>query len=306
MAAELYGRLIMAVIIIRHPDPDRSFFRKILPVNDAERLAPERFRLHLLSVFEDLFDDGTCLGQRGLGFESDLGNRMRHRIKPLNPFIPGFHRRIGIAAIAMGQNPVTEQKELPGPADPGGIRRMDHLHAVLLFLDLEADLEAAVGPDLLIDDAAGFLGRKNHMHAEASADPGHRDQVPHKIRTVFFQLRKLIHDDDQCRKIRQFALRGPETLIRREIHNRLRYEIRHLLEQHFPPVTFVFKRDERAFHAGDIKIAENPCHMGDRIGGVGKQLGGTAALEVDHHKLQFPRAVIGRKRQQQRDDQLDF
>ena len=98
---------------------------------------------------------------------------------------------------------------------------MNHFHTVLLFLHFQTDLEPGVGPDLLVHHPAWFLRSQNHMHAKGAADPGNTDQIPHEIRTFFFQFCKFIHDDHQGRQIRQFQICTPVLLIGRQMHHRL-------------------------------------------------------------------------------------
>ena len=95
----------------------------------------------------------------------------------------------------MRRNSVKEQISFSRLPDVCGIGFMNHFVAVGRILYLKTDTESGIGPDLLINDSARFLCRKNHMNTEASSDTRHTDEVFHNFRLFFLQLRKLVHND---------------------------------------------------------------------------------------------------------------
>ena len=85
---------------------------------------------------------------------------------------------------------------------------MDDVLRILLFQNLQTDLEMTVRPDLLVDAAAGFLRRQKQMDAKAPADAGDRDQFSDQLRIFLLEFRKFIrHDQQMCHRFKTVVLR---------------------------------------------------------------------------------------------------
>ena len=110
--------------------------------------------------------------------------------------------RAGIAGLENFKQLVVSDLQIT-PADfrqLRGLWALEHFHAVLPVLHFEAELEAGVAPDLLVDHAGRLLSRENQMYAKASAHARGADELFDKVRLLLFELGKFIADDDQVRQ----------------------------------------------------------------------------------------------------------
>ena len=164
----------------------------------------------------------------------------------------------------------------------GRIGLVEHILTVLLVGHPQTQAELGIGPDIVVDGAGGLLGRQDQMDTQASTHLGHGDQLPHKLRLLPLQLRKLI-DDDEHMGDGQAGLAGFHQLgVAVDVVDTVLVEdplTAHILtlDGNHGPVDLV---------AGEV--GDGAQHMGQIV----KEVCHAAALEVDDEEAHIQGTVI--------------
>ena len=217
--------------------------------------------------------------------------------------------RAGISGLEQLEQLVVADLQIAAPdaRQIGSLRPLEHFHAVLPVLHLQAELEARVAPDLVVDDAGGLLRGKDQVDAETPAHTGGADQLLDELRLLLFQLGKFIADDDQVRqRLRCRALPVELAVLVNVIDAELAEDL-------LPPLDLTFQRKQRALRlvdAGGGAFFLTAPGFGDIRNDAGdvrraaEQIRHAAAFVVDQDKCDLVRVIVQHQGENERLDQL--
>ena len=146
--------------------------------------------------------------------------------------------------------------EAAGRRERRRVRPLDDLHAVGLLLHLEADAEAAVGPDLVVDHARRLLGGQDEVHAEAAADARRAHELAHELRLLALQLGELVRDDQQVRQRLGDRAVAIQALVLVDVDVARAGGRAGLVEERLPPLQLALDRDQRAVDRGPVEVGD--------------------------------------------------
>ena len=181
-------------------------------------------------------------------------------------------------------------------------RRLDHLVAVLLGLDLQTQTELRVAPDLVIHNAGRLLRGEDEVDTERAADARRRNDLLHEIGILRFQLSKLIGNDDQVRDRLGDNAFFIQTDIIVDVIDGVAHSQRGLRKQRLPLDKLRLDRAQRAVDLAAVDVRDRTEHM-RKVTELARH---AAALEVDDHKGDLVRVEQRRHGQDIRLQDLRF
>ena len=227
----------------------------------------------------------------------------RHRLQfGVDIFLSGHIRRTRIARLHLFKDFViahlNEAAARLGHAPR--IRMMQHLHGILSVLHFEADVEAGVRPNLVIDHAAGLLRRQNQVNAERSAHARRAFQLRHEVRLIALQLRKFIRHDEQMRQRLPHLAAVAEFVVIVDVLNL--QPRKNLLSA----LDFRAQRIKRALNLVAVDIRDFARNMRQGVIAVAENVGHAAALVIDEDEGYLVGMIVDGQRQQHRLNKFRF
>ena len=166
--------------------------------------------------------------------------------------------------------------------------RLEDLVGILPRLHLEAELEARVGPDLLVYLAGRLLRGEDEVNAQRTADARRADELGHELGLVGLELGELVDHDDEVRQGRW----GLARLVAADVVADM-VDLR-LGEKPLTALELGFDGLERALDLAPVDVGDGS----GKVRQIAQLVGHAAALEVDDHE----RDLVGMEQRGNRED----